>query len=1040
MGRQLSEQLPPSGPHPVGLVYLPLISESLRSAVGSTIGAATPSVLLRPNVTCVPPSSTEPVDRSAHGAGGDDTIRSVRRELNLTEIIGRQSTLGGRAVGAPLHRLTYQCHVELEWFILSDLDGPSPPLPFEDQFGGVNSSLPSTLPPRLERMTDPFGAPVDVLASYTDQFARVSSALNALRNNTSPASIATASAALIVQDPSIGHLVHSIDVSDLTLPTPDYGDARVYVGVMFNSGEHALGEDADLLGGYSALQEAYSRLQSASEHVTPNSVAAAINRPLNAHGCANNICAGPLPDGMGLTHSSRITVEHLDDFTAWNNAPPAMPPPPPPPPPPKIPPPAWASPPPPLPPPPIEMNLSVAYALTGFVLTIVMLLALCGCFRNPFRSCMRLPRKSDAVYIRRTCLRVRSVLSCGRYAPPPPPAPPEVKVPSPSKKKRRRSPMRRRSPLLRPIGSVIKWLNQTTEDRIAKRAAFRRNFISPFGSPEWLRPQGGASADEKKKSDKGGGTAEELKPLSPVLEPAEEEEDKGKHASSALDAIVVVPTIDDVYLQVEKEEAAIVAKAKAKAAAAKAAKEAEASDADPFEAALAHAALADPCRVSHAPTTARTASPPPTKRQQKDGSVSPSKASLPSYALKAYAPRAPPKLPPLPPLSRRRDAEGGKLPSPPLSSDRAPLSSPSSGKPTRRLAPSTTATTATTSSGTAARQKRRRRGASSTGAPRSNERDPTTTPSDLLPPTLPLNAASLKAREASEAAAAADARARMLTAPPSAHDFEVLLDVHVPCTFYSYNDILIRSDPPTGVAIEPELINSTRTYMQVEGYPPIGPQLVDIVPRLFVYNTTSSFHMLHLGGGGSGEGSSALKPIEEMVEREDVSSCEVYRVDEGVEATRRITLLRRRWPNEKKKRQKDESLIAAAAAAVPAAAAVFRKKRVGRGAGSACALCAGTHAHSYTSSTLPPAVSEHGMSEASERGRPETQAALRQTERALKRAAEIREEDAGKVWPGGVPVGEVTAAADVAAVAATPAAVDRATLDALLGFPDELDA
>jgi hypothetical protein len=244
----------------------------------------------------------------------------------------------------------------------------------------------------------------------------------------------------------------------------------------------------------------------------------------------------------------------------------------------------------------------------------------------------------------------------------------------------------------------------------------------------------------------------------------------------------------------------------------------------------------------------------------------------------------------------------------------------------------------------------------------------------------------------------------------------VLLDTEALCCFYAHNDILIRrGEPPHGVALPPlDAINRSRTYLQVDGQPHLDG-LVDSLPQVFVYSESAFYYMLHLGH--------ALTP--HAAARPPLQTTEVYHVAEG-EAPRRLTLLRRRWPNEPTNDRPTtaDGRPAGWAEAEPGGRARLRA----RNAASARARC-GSAGSTAGSSSLPPPVSEHATSsregdESRDLMRPSV---WEQTRRALHVAAAIRE-DAGKCWPGGVPVNSH---------AMTPARVDADTLHALLGFPED---
>jgi len=272
-----------------------------------------------------------------------------------------------------------------------------------------------------------------------------------------------------------------------------------------------------------------------------------------------------------------------------------------------------------------------------------------------------------------------------------------------------------------------------------------------------------------------------------------------------------------------------------------------------------------------------------------------------------------------------------------------------------------------------------------------------------------LNAETLAALEASDAARQLAARARVLTAPPTALEFEVLAESDAcPCSLYEYNDLLIRCDPPTGLALDASVINAGRTYLQIDGYPAIGADLVANVPRVFMYGQSAYHAMLHLGD----------ELAHNADARVDLNSCELYKMPQG-EAKRHLVLLRRKWPHEL-----EQGATHAPTGAERALPLVSARARCGSREDPD---------EASSNSSLPPPISQRSGSSRRDRPVRMPREAREQTLNALRCAAAVRE-DAGRVWPGGVPL-----AKSVTRPIGAAAAVDEDTLHALLGFPDAED-
>ena len=297
-------------------------------------------------------------------------------------------------------------------------------------------------------------------------------------------------------------------------------------------------------------------------------------------------------------------------------------------------------------------------------------------------------------------------------------------------------------------------------------------------------------------------------------------------------------------------------------------------------------------------------------------------------------------------------------------------------------------------------------------------------------PGVPLTSETLAAREWAEVATSAQARARgHLAAPPSSLDFELLLEVEALVCFYEYNDILIRAE---GLHLDPRVLNGGRTYLQVDDFPKVGRGL-SALPRLFLYDQSDYYYMLHLGDELATEAS----------ERGDVNTSALYRVPPG-EARRKLTLLRRRWPHEQQQtHESSRALVISQSCAMADPQMPLNRA----GPDSARALC-GSGAYSGGTSvgtSLPPPISQRSISSAGDHAAGEhTEMAARRerTARALRVAAAVRE-DAGKCWPGGVPLAGLRP--DAGAVpgrrredwaATDPVEADEG-LRALLGFPTE---
>ena len=286
----------------------------------------------------------------------------------------------------------------------------------------------------------------------------------------------------------------------------------------------------------------------------------------------------------------------------------------------------------------------------------------------------------------------------------------------------------------------------------------------------------------------------------------------------------------------------------------------------------------------------------------------------------------------------------------------------------------------------------------------------------------------------------------LLAAPPSAPtDFEVLFDAEIRAAFYSYNDILLRRtevssvsseaasasssiapaaslvDDPSlnagGLGIDPSVVNGSRVYLQVDGYPTLGPALVQGLPRAFIYGATPFYACLHLG---SSLGVS-------ISDRPDMATCRVYDVPEG-EAMRRITLLRRRWPHEIGGRGEGPSGGEGEGGVAEQPTAASADDAV---AGTDCS-------RSRSSSHASDAIAVDASSTVAEAKAASAAAQLgsrrQRTLLALSAAASLQEDaevHVGRCVPGGMGV----------RAAPTPADAERdATLEALLGFPGELDA
>ena len=902
--RRLSSSSPDGDDDDVGATALaaqlaPALVYAIGSALHRLVAPDTPSARLRPKGRC---TLTGPPQR--------------------TSITGRR-------------RVTHACTVDLEWWLASSLDAASPPLVFP-HFGE------SVLPPRD--------------AEPTRQLERARAAavrLAALVPPSGSMALQTqleehAAAALVASDATQGddvwRRVHELALTSLSTASGSGGDARVYIGVQYNSGEGELGEALMPLGGYGALQGVGERLHStALLRVTPRTVVGALERPAGGEMLTRSLLSATLVEAI-------VSVEPLASFTQWHNEPPSIPPSP------TVPPPSPGTPPVPIAsPPPFAPPLDVSawrrfVTITGLTL-VVSLVAIatlcCGTAKQRARNGTRL---LSAV---RTATRV--AIGCM---------------------------------------SRFRRFDDVTVRSHKPRAKERRAETAP---------------------------STELEPLSPS--------DPHQHAWAPN-----TPPTNSTSLPPPADAAA------AHASSSSTQQPVEARVASPVaitstRAATAHAAatprpvgpsLTDPCAAPHAPptstvaTTASAPSPPLTcSARGLAPTTSPPPPVPPACSMKAYVPRisvivgmAPVTAP----------AAEGKLVGM-ARSERAPLSSPSSGHPTRRL--SATAQQPSARLSKPPRQKRSggaragtrggdgaRRAGSKAASP---ERDGSSRcappqPPPTLPPTLPLKAESLAAREAAETAARLAARAQALAvAPTTALDFEVLAYADAwPCSLYEYNDILLRRDPPRGQPLDADVINAGRTYLQVDGYPALGAEMVDAVPRVFVYGQSDFYTMLHLG--------ETLAPTADG--RPDVNTSSLYRVAPG-EAKRRVSLVRRRWPHE------EEPGAARGGHAADAEAT------------SARARCGSHEADGdgdVSTSSLPPPISQRSGS--SRRARPARMPREKrdQTLNALRCAAAVRE-DAGKVWPGGVPLAE-SEKLGMQHLGAAPA-VDDETLHALLGFPDD---
>ena len=351
---------------------------------------------------------------------------------------------------------------------------------------------------------------------------------------------------------------------------------------------------------------------------------------------------------------------------------------------------------------------------------------------------------------------------------------------------------------------------------------------------------------------------------------------------------------------------------------------------------------------------------------------------------------------------------------------------------------------------------------------------------------MPPRVGMLEARAADEVALAAAARARLLSAPPGdeAAQFEVLLDAYVHASFYSYNDILLRRPPDQvaggehrsglasgassvqagespgappgaplgappgagaappamdpwmnagGLGIDPSVINGSRVYLQVDGFPTRGRSLLQHAARVFVYGATECYACLHVGDALA----SAVSA------RPDLATCTLYRVPEG-EVLRRITLLRRRWPHEMRAVASARAATAQRDGAAHARCGT-RSARAQCGSGASGGdlprgvpqgfpLGSGGGSSGASSSSLGRPLSEASDEELPTGGPTGGEAARRRnrTLLALSAAAAI-EEEAQAHRGRSLPVGTQAAP--------TIADAERdETLHGLLGFPGELDA
>jgi hypothetical protein len=194
-----------------------------------------------------------------------------------------------------------------------------------------------------------------------------------------------------------------------------------------------------------------------------------------------------------------------------------------------------------------------------------------------------------------------------------------------------------------------------------------------------------------------------------------------------------------------------------------------------------------------------------------------------------------------------------------------------------------------------------------------------------------------------------------------------------------------------------------------------------------MYGASSSYSQLHLG-------SELIPPLGE---REPVASRQVYRTSEG-EAPRHIRLLRLRWPGESGRATPGCGRAKGGNEAAP-----------WRGVGTTRACCGSGNGESAdtsgdASSSLPSGHLSAAHSQGFESERRRAGLAMRNTCRALRLAAAVRE-DAGRFWAGAVhtpsrgrspPLGVLGAC--VGAHQGGDATID--TLYGLLGCPGDLEA